>query len=34
MIEIPLTKMSDKINLNIIELSQIDNDIKIRATVK
>jgi diaminohydroxyphosphoribosylaminopyrimidine deaminase/5-amino-6-(5-phosphoribosylamino)uracil reductase len=34
MIEIPLTKMSDKIKLNIVELSQIDNDIKIRATFK
>jgi diaminohydroxyphosphoribosylaminopyrimidine deaminase/5-amino-6-(5-phosphoribosylamino)uracil reductase len=34
MIDIPLTKMSDKIKLNIVELSQIDNDIKIRATFK
>ena len=34
MIEIPLKKMSDKIKLNIIEVSQIDSDIKIRATIK
>ncbi|MDA8905797.1 bifunctional diaminohydroxyphosphoribosylaminopyrimidine deaminase/5-amino-6-(5-phosphoribosylamino)uracil reductase RibD [Candidatus Thioglobus sp.] len=34
MIEIPLKKMSDKIKLNIIEVSQIDCDIKIRATIK
>jgi len=34
MIEIPLKKMSDKIKLNIVELSQIDCDIKIRATIK
>jgi len=34
MIEIPLKKMSDKIKLNIIELSQIDSDIKIRANIK
>jgi diaminohydroxyphosphoribosylaminopyrimidine deaminase/5-amino-6-(5-phosphoribosylamino)uracil reductase len=34
MIEIPLKKMSDKIQLNIVELSQIENDIKIKATVK
>ena len=34
MIEIPLKKMSDKIKLNIIEVSQIDCDIKIRATMK
>ena len=33
MIEIPLKKMSDKIKLNIVELSQIESDIKIRATV-
>ncbi|MDC1535984.1 bifunctional diaminohydroxyphosphoribosylaminopyrimidine deaminase/5-amino-6-(5-phosphoribosylamino)uracil reductase RibD [Candidatus Thioglobus sp.] len=33
MIEIPLTKMTDKIKLNIIEVSQIDCDIKIRATI-
>ena len=34
MIEIPLKKMSDKIKLNIVEVSQIDCDIKIRATIK
>ena len=34
MIEIPLKKMSDKIKLTIIEVSQIDCDIKIRATIK
>ena len=34
MIEIPLKKMSVKIKLNIIEVSQIDCDIKIRATIK
>ena len=34
MIEIPLKIMSDKIKLNIIEVSQIDCDIKIRATIK
>ena len=34
MIEIPLQKMTDKIKLNIIEVSQIDCDIKIRATIK
>jgi diaminohydroxyphosphoribosylaminopyrimidine deaminase/5-amino-6-(5-phosphoribosylamino)uracil reductase len=34
MIEIPLKKISDKIKLNIVELSQIENDIKIRATIK
>ena len=34
MIEIPLTKMSDKIKLNIVEVSQIDCDIKIRAAIK
>ena len=34
MIEIPFKKMSDKIKLNIIEVSQIDCDIKIRATIK
>ena len=34
MIEIPLTNMSDKIKLNIVEVSQIDCDIKIRATIK
>ena len=34
MMEIPLKKMSDKIKLNIIEVSQIDCDIKIRATIK
>jgi diaminohydroxyphosphoribosylaminopyrimidine deaminase/5-amino-6-(5-phosphoribosylamino)uracil reductase len=34
MIEIPLKKMSDKIKLNIVELSQIESDIKIRATIK
>ncbi|WP_416679574.1 bifunctional diaminohydroxyphosphoribosylaminopyrimidine deaminase/5-amino-6-(5-phosphoribosylamino)uracil reductase RibD [Candidatus Pseudothioglobus sp. Uisw_016] len=34
MIKIPLTKMSDKIKLSIIEVSQIDCDIKIRVTVK
>ena len=34
MIEIPLKKMSDKIKLNIVEVSQIGCDIKIRATIK
>jgi diaminohydroxyphosphoribosylaminopyrimidine deaminase/5-amino-6-(5-phosphoribosylamino)uracil reductase len=34
MVELPLKKMSDQIKLNIIELSQIDCDIKIRATIK
>jgi len=34
MIELPLKKMSDQIKLNIVELSQIDCDIKIRATIK
>jgi len=34
MIKLPLKKMSDKIKLNIVELSQIDCDIKIRATIK
>ena len=34
MIEIPLKKMSDKIKLSIVEVSQIGCDIKIRATIK
>ena len=34
MIKLPLQKLSDKIRLNIIEFSQIDCDIKIRATIK
>ena len=34
MIEIPLKKMSDKIKLNIVEVSQIGCDIKIRASIK
>lgn len=34
MIEIPLKTMSEKIKLTIIELSQVDSDIKIRATIK
>jgi diaminohydroxyphosphoribosylaminopyrimidine deaminase/5-amino-6-(5-phosphoribosylamino)uracil reductase len=34
MIEISLKKISEKIKLDIIELSQIDNDIKIRATIR
>ena len=34
MMEIILTKMSDKIKLNIVEVSQIDCDIKIRAAIK
>jgi len=34
MIEIPIKQMSDKIKLNIVEFSQIDCDIKIRATIK
>jgi len=34
MIEIPLQKMSEKIQLDIIELRQIDGDIKIRASIK
>ena len=34
MIEIPLKKMSEKIKLNIVEVSQIGCDIKIRATIK
>ena len=34
MIEIPLKKMSDKIKLSIVEVSQIGCDIKIRASIK
>ena len=34
MIKLPLKKLSDKIKLKIIEFSQIDCDIKIRATIK
>ncbi|MDB9975879.1 bifunctional diaminohydroxyphosphoribosylaminopyrimidine deaminase/5-amino-6-(5-phosphoribosylamino)uracil reductase RibD [Candidatus Thioglobus sp.] len=34
MIKLPLKKLSDKIRLNIIEFSQVDCDIKIRATIK
>jgi diaminohydroxyphosphoribosylaminopyrimidine deaminase/5-amino-6-(5-phosphoribosylamino)uracil reductase len=31
MMQIPLKEMSEKISLNIIELTQVSNDIKIRA---
>ena len=34
MINIPLNKMSEKIELNILDIRQIGSDIKIRATLK
>jgi hypothetical protein len=34
MINIPLNKMSEKIELIILDIRQIGSDIKIRATLK
>ena len=31
MMELPFKKMSEKISLNILELTQVANDLKIRA---
>jgi hypothetical protein len=34
MIEIPLTKISEKIQLNILDIRKIGEDIKIKAVLK